>query len=131
MATRALAPPRLRVRLMGLPFRVGPLGARRLANFRANRRGYFSAAISLLLIIRALGARATANDKPLVGWADGAPCLPALVTCPEPTFDGAFPAEADYRDPALQRLNQEKGSAVWPPIPSSYDSVITDLGQPA
>ena len=131
MATRALAPPRLRVRLMGFPFKVGPLAARRLANFHANRRGYISAALFLLLFILSLGAELIANDKPILVWFDGHPYFPAFVTYPETTFGGDFPTEADYRDPYLQGLIQEKGFAVWPPIPFSYDTVITDLGQPA
>ena len=108
MATRALAPPRLRVRLMGLPFRVGPLAARRLANFHANRRGYVSAAIFLLLFILSLGAELIANDKPVLVWFDGQPYFPAFVTYPETTFGGDFPTEADFRDPYLQGLIQEK-----------------------
>jgi microcin C transport system permease protein len=126
-----IAPPRLRTRLLGLPLRVGPLTARRLANFRANRRGHASAAIFLVLFAVSLVAEVIANDRPVFVWFDGAPYAPAFVDYPETAFGGDFPTEADYRDPYLQGLIAEKGFAVWPPIPYSYHTVITDLGKPA
>jgi len=43
-----------------------PLTQRRLGQFRANRRGYWSFWIFLFLLIFTLGAELIANDKPLV-----------------------------------------------------------------
>jgi microcin C transport system permease protein len=130
-ASLAFAPPRLRVRLLGLPLKVGPLTARRLANFRANRRGYVSAGIFLVLFGISLLAEVIANDRPVLVWFEGEPYFPAFVSYPETVFGGDFPTEADYRDPYLQGLIDEKGFAVWPPIPFAYRTVITDLGKPA
>jgi microcin C transport system permease protein len=130
-ASLAFAQPRLRVRLLGLPLKVGPLTARRLANFRANRRGYVSAGIFLVLFSISLLAEVIANDRPVLVWFEGEPYFPAFVSYPETVFGGDFPTEADYRDPYLQGLIDEKGFAVWPPIPFAYRTVITDLGKPA
>jgi microcin C transport system permease protein len=131
MATIALRPPRHRERLLGIPFRVTPLNQRRLANFRANRRGYVSLYVFTVLFVLSLFAELIANDKPLFVWYDGAPYFPVLVEYPETTFGGDFPTEADYTDPFVQELIQERGFAVWPLIPYSYDTVIYDLPTPA
>ncbi len=48
---------------------------------------------------------------------------------PETTFGGVFPTAADYRDPAVSKLIDEKGWMVWPLIPFSYDT-ITDAPGP-
>jgi microcin C transport system permease protein len=110
---------------------VGPLAARRIANLKANRRGHVALKLFLVLFLLTLPAEFLANDKPLFVWHDGAAFVPALVAYPETAFGGDFPSEADYRDPAVQELIAAKGWAVWPPIPYSYDTVITDLGLPA
>ena len=52
---------------------LSPLNARRLANFRANRRGYWSWWLFLALLVLSLSAELIANDKPLFVWHDGAP----------------------------------------------------------
>ncbi len=133
LSTVGILPPpsRLRVRLLGVPLRVSPLTARRVANLKANRRGYTALKLFLVLFLLTLPAEFLANDKPLLVWHDGRPYVPALVAYPETTFGGDFPTEADYRDPAVAELIAAKGWAVWPPIPYSYDTVITDLGLPA
>ena len=124
-------PSRQRVRLLGIPLRVGPLAARRIANLKANRRGHVALKLFLLLFLLTLPAEFLANDKPLFVWHDGAAFVPALVAYPETAFGGDFPSEADYRDQTVRELIAAKGWAVWPPIPYSYDTVITDLGLPA
>ena len=43
-----------------------PLNERRLANFKANRRGYFSLWIFVVLFLLSLFAEFVANDKPIV-----------------------------------------------------------------
>ncbi len=108
-----------------------PLTRRRLAAFRANRRGFWSLWIFLALLILALGADLIANDKPLLVRYDGGFYLPILKVYPETTFGGDFPTEADYRDPVVQDLIAEKGWAVWPLIAYSYDTVVKNLPGPA
>ncbi len=122
---------RRRYRFLGIPLRLTPLGVRRLENFKANRRGYWSLVIFLWLFILSLFAEFIANDKPIVVYYDGAYYFPVLVSYPETTFGGDFPTETDYRDPYIRELILEKGWMVWPPIPYSYDTIIYDLPTPA
>ncbi len=131
MAT--LAEPRLKKRawLIGVPLRLGPVNQRRLANFKANRRGYVSLILFLVLFGLTLLAELIANDKPLLIRYDGAFYTPFLVTYPETTFGGDFPTEADYRDPYITDLINQSGWIVWPPIPYSYDTIAYDLTGPA
>ena len=132
MATLAAAPPRAaRERLLGVPLRLNPINQRRLANFKANRRGYLSLHIFLLLFGLSLVAEFIANDKPFLIYYDGGIYLPFLKAYPETTFGGDFPTEADYTDPFVAELIEERGWMLWPPIPYSYDTVVLDLPGPA
>jgi microcin C transport system permease protein len=127
----SLAPPRARVRFLGLPFKVSPLTARRLATLKANRRGWYALHLFLVLFMLSLFAEFVANDRPILVWYDGAPHFPVLVDYPETRFGGDFPTTADYRDPFVMELIEERGFAIWPIIPYNYQTVITDLGVPA
>ena len=111
--------------------RLSPLTRRRLHNFRANRRGYWSLWIFLVMFVVSLGAELIANDRPLVVRYTGRFYVPVLRTYPETTFGGVFPTEADYRDPAVARLIAEKGWVLWPPIPYRYDTINYQLPVPA
>src|SRR4029077_13080349 len=64
MSTQATPLPRSRAPLLG--WQVTPLTRRRLANFRANRRGFWSLWIFLALFVVSLFAEFIANDHPLV-----------------------------------------------------------------
>ncbi|WP_418157459.1 ABC transporter permease [Benzoatithermus flavus] len=129
MDAPALAAPRPQQRLFGFP--LSPLGARRLANFKANRRGYVSFVLFLILFGISLFAEVIANDRPLVVRYDGHYYFPVLKAYPETTFGGFFETEADYSDPAVQDMIEEKGWIVWPPIPYRYDTVVRNLPGPA
>jgi len=114
-----------------LLWRITPLTRRRLHNFRANRRGYWSLWIFLALFVFTLFAELIANDRPLLVDYDGHYYFPVLKTYPETTFGGFFPTEADYRDPAVKKLIDEHGWMIWPPIPYSYNTINYDLPVPA
>jgi len=122
---------RVRHRFLGIPLRLTPLGIRRIENFKANRRGYWSLIVFLLLFGVSLFAEFIANDRPLVVRYDGKWFFPVFVAYPETTFGGDFPTEADYRDPYIRELIEGKGWMLWPPIPYSYDTIIHDLPGPA
>jgi microcin C transport system permease protein len=111
--------------------KITPLTRRRLYNFRANRRGFWSMWVFLALFVVSLFAEFIANDKPILVRYDGGFYVPVLVSYPETVFGGEFPTEADYRDPEVVRLIDAKGWMVWPPIPYSFDTVARDLGRPA
>src|SRR6266850_3532044 len=59
--------------------RITPLSRRRLDNFRANRRGYWSLWIFLVLFVLSLAAELIANDKPLIASYKGEILFPVLV----------------------------------------------------
>ena len=99
--------------------RITPLTRRRIENFKANRRGFWSLWIFLVLFVLSLFAEFLANDRPLVVSYEGALYFPVLRNYPETTFGGFLPSEADYRDPAVIQMITEKGWMVWPLIPFS------------
>lgn len=109
-----------------------PLARRRLKQFRANKRGFWSLWIFTFLFAVAVFAPFIANDKPILLQYDGALYMPVFKVYPETTFGGDFETETDYRDSYLQSLVSEKGGwMVWPPIPYSYDTVNYNLPTPA
>jgi len=117
-------------RFLGL--RITPLTRRRLRNFKANRRGFWSLWIFLVLFTVTLFAEFIANDKPLVISYDGELYFPVFVSYPETVFGGDFETEADYRDPYLAELIEERGGwMLWPPIRYSYGTINLDLPVPA
>jgi len=111
--------------------RISPINRRRLLNFRANRRGYWSLWIFTFLFLISLFAEFLANDKPIFIQYDGQFFFPILVSYPETIFGGDFETEAEYSDPEVQELIGKKGWFIWPLIPYSYDTVILGLPTPA
>ena len=111
--------------------RLSPLSQRRIANFKANRRGFWSLWIFLVLLFVSLFAEVLANEKPILVRYDGAFYMPVFKSYPETTFGGEFETEADYRDPFVQEKIHEKGWMIWPPIPFSASTVNFNLPSPA
>ncbi len=115
-----------------LRFDLSPVTKRRLARFRANRRGYWSLWIFLLLFCFSLGAELFVNDQPLLIRYQGKFYCPVFVTYSETDFGGEFATAADYRDPYLTDLIKNNGGwIVWPPIRYYYDTINYDLTVPA
>jgi microcin C transport system permease protein len=111
---------------------VSPLNKRRWHNFTANRRGYWSLWIFLVLFVLSLFAEFIANDKPFYVRVEGKSYFPAVFTYAETDFGGDFETAADYRDPFLQKLIADKGGyMLWPPVRYSYDTHNLDLPTPA
>ena len=108
---------------------MSPLNRRRIANFKANKRGYISLWIFGVLFFISLFAEFIANDKPIFVFFDGKLLFPVLKSYPETRFGGEFETEADYHDEYVANLIKEKGWMIWPLIPYSYDSVA--FGRPA
>ena len=118
-------------RILGVHLALSPINARRLGNFRSNRRGLRSLRIFLVVFVASLFAEFIANDRPLLVFYGGGLYAPVLREYPETTFGGTFPTEADYRDPAVAQLIDQKGWMIWPLVPYSYDTVSNDLQGPA
>ena len=110
---------------------LNPINQRRWYNFQSNRRGYWSLWIFLFLFLLSLVAELFANDKPLLIYYDGSLYCPIVKSYAETRFGGEFETEADYRDPYVKELIAEKGWAIWPPIPFSYNTINYDLKVPA
>ena len=109
-----------------------PLTQRRLANFRANRRGFWSFVIFTILFVVTLFAEVIANDRPLIVRLDDRWYVPVLRDYAESDFDPTgLPTEADYQDPFLQQEIANRGWAIWPVIPFRYDTIVRDLPVPA
>ncbi|MDU9389430.1 ABC transporter permease [Pseudomonas japonica] len=111
---------------------LSPLNRRRFERFKANRRGWWSLWLFVILFGLSLGAELIANDKPLAVRYDGEWYFPAFKRYPETTFGGEFPLEANYKSPYIRDLLEKKQSWVlWAPIPFSYQSINYDLKVPA
>lgn len=108
-----------------------PVNQRRFENFKRNRRGFYSLWIFLFFFIASLFAEFIANDKPILVMFDGELYQPTLNAYPETRFGGFFETEADYRDPEVAALINEKGWMLWPPIRYSYDTINYNLPVPA
>ncbi|UPT38715.1 ABC transporter permease [Pseudomonas amygdali] len=112
--------------------KLSPLNRRRFERFKANRRGWWSLWLFLILFGLSLGAELIANDKPLAVRYDGHWYFPVLERYPETTFGGEFPLEANYKSPYIKELLAAKdGWTLWAPIPFSYQSINYDLKVPA
>ena len=132
--------------------RLTPLQRRRLANFRANRRAFWSFWIFLAIFLVTLCAEFVANDRPLVVRFQGEWRFPIFTFYSEADFGGEFQTRAEYVSPevrcliatggmeaclddpegALEQLPtgfvfgeavERPGWALWPPIPYSYNTI--------
>lgn len=108
---------------------MNPMNRRRLAAFRASKRGMISLTVFGLLFFLSLFAELLANDKPILIRYDGAFYSPLVKDYPETTFGGDFPTNTVYSDPEVRKLIEEKGWILWPPIPYSYDTVLKGEGR--
>jgi len=112
-------------------FTISPINRRRIDNFKANRRGYWSLWVFMFLFVASLFAEVIANDRPiLVSYADEL-YVPIVMDYPETTFGGFLETPTEYSDLEVQDMIREQGWIVWPPIRFSYDSVNYALTQPA
>ncbi|WP_090214682.1 ABC transporter permease [Epibacterium ulvae] len=135
---------------------MSPLNQRRWRNFCNNRRAYWSLWIFGVLFGLTLFADVLANDKPFLVNYRGEFYVPVLTSYPETTFGGDFETEAQYDDPEVQCLiasggiedcfddpegilaaidadeysavGFEKGWALWPLIPYSFDTAVDRPG---
>ncbi len=115
------APPRIS--------RLSPINQRRLANFRANKRGFWSFWIFMILFVVSLFSEFIANDRPIVVSYKGEILFPIFKYYPESKF-GGFLAETDYDHPEVSGEIKKHGWMLWPPIRFSYDTVNYNVPSP-
>ena len=110
---------------------MSPVTRRRWANFRRNRRGFYSLVLFSALFTISLFAEFIANDKPLVVAYEGRLHFPIFTRYAEVEFGGVFEVEADYREAEVKQLIETSGGwMVWPPIPFSHDTIDYDIAGP-
>ena len=138
---------------------LSPLNQRRLRNFKANRRAYWSLILFSILYGISLCAELVANDKPLLVQFRGEWHAPFARFYPETAFGGDFQTEAKYKDVEVQCLiiaagseacwddpegilaeaqtqgtaagePVEQGRIIWPIVPYSF-TTINDIGKAA
>ncbi|MES0862461.1 ABC transporter permease [Ruegeria sp. SCPT10] len=135
---------------------LSPLNQRRWRNFRRNSRAFWSLIIFSILFGLSLFAEFIANDKPILVQYRGEFYTPIFNFYPETEFGGDFQTEAIYRDPEVMCLIDsggmdacfddpegiieqidagtyqadgfERGWAIWPLIPYSYNTSVDRSG---
>jgi microcin C transport system permease protein len=111
---------------------LSPVTRRRLAIFRQHTRGYVSFWIFLVVFGASLFAEFIANNRPLVVRFDQHWYFPVFEDYSEDAFGPDFmPTEADFTDPELQRMIKARGWMIWPAIPYSFSTTVTDLPTPS
>ncbi|MBU6475939.1 MAG: ABC transporter permease, partial [Alphaproteobacteria bacterium] len=110
---------------------LSPIAQRRVAQFRRNRRAWWSLWLFLALFAVSCCANFIANDRPIVLSYGHHFYFPVFKSYPETAFGGTFQTEADYRDPYVQKLIDAKGWMLWPPVRYSYRTINYDLQGPA
>jgi microcin C transport system permease protein len=108
-----------------------PLTQRRISQFKANRRGYWSLWIFSALFFVVLFAEFLANDKPLLVSYEGKWYTPIFQVYPETQWGGKFQTATNYRDTYVKNLIEKKGWMIFPPIPFHISTVNFNLNQPA
>ena len=97
-----------------------PINTRRLENFKANRRGYWSFWIFAVLFVLSLCAELIANDRPLAVSYKGQLMFPVFKSYyPESTFGekGSLAEKSvEFRDEWVQNEIRANGWMLWPPI---------------
>ncbi|MCL6241486.1 ABC transporter permease [Acinetobacter amyesii] len=109
---------------------MSPIIQARFQRFKENKLGFTCFISFALIFMLSLAVEFIANDKPLLVKYDDSLYVPVLKSYPETAFGGVFETEADYKDPVVQQLIDDKGWAVWPLIKFSYQTPNLELAVP-
>ena len=109
---------------------MSPIIQARFQRFKENKLGFTCFISFALIFMLSLAVEFIANDKPLLVKYDDSLYVPVLKSYPETAFGGVFETEADYKDPVVQQLIEDKGWAVWPLIQFSYQTPNLELAVP-
>lgn len=109
-----------------------PITERRIAQFKANRRGYYSLWVFMFLFVLSLFAEFIANDKPILMSHNDELWVPVLFAYTEEELGGELPIEAQYTDPFVEELIEGNGGwMIWPPVPFTFDRADLYIEQSA
>ena len=101
---------------------MSPIMQARLQRFKQNRLGFYCLIVFITIFGLSLVAELVANDRPILLKYDQSYYFPVFKDYPETEFGGVFETTTDYKDPVVQQLIDDKGWAIWPIIPFSYDT---------
>ena len=104
--------------------------ANKLTLFLRNKRAKFSLLLLGAVFLISLGAEFIANDKPLVVRYENQWLFPIFTNYSDADFGGDFPTSADYKDVLTVNNINQKGWAIFPLIPYSFNTVDYDLQKP-
>ena len=123
IAAKQLAPPIKSRAGCGLRRSTGAA----LHNFKANRRGYWSFWIFLLLFVLSLFAEFIANDRPLLVVYKGELAVSDFCTIIRKRNSAAFSRRRTIATPSSTRRSMAHGFMLWPPIRYSYETINRHL----
>lgn len=104
---------------------------RKILNFKANRRGYYSFYIFLVIFTLTTFAEFIANDKPLILYFKGEIYFPIVSHITEEDLGGDYVTDPDFNDQFVLDLVKEHGWAIMPPIHFNYQTINFNLPSPA
>ena len=110
---------------------LSKINERRFERFKSNRKAVWSFWIFTFLFVISLFAEFVANDKPLLVSYDSELYFPVFKSYPETVFGGEFETEAEYTDPFVQDLINDKGWILFPLVGYDHQTVINNLPEPA
>jgi microcin C transport system permease protein len=114
-----------------MTMKLSKINRGRLQRFKANRRAIWSFWIFSFIFIFTLFAEVVSNERPLIVKYNTAYYFPIFVEYTETEFGGEFETAADFSDPYILDLINEKGWHINTLIPYSNDTIIYDLPSPA
>lgn len=109
---------------------MSPILKARLQRFKNNRLGFFCFCLFMLIFVACIGANFIANDRPLMVKYQDSIYFPVVKNYPETAFGGVFESTAEYRDPVVQNLINQKGWMLWPPLRYANQTTNLDLTVP-
>ncbi|WP_435236125.1 ABC transporter permease [Psychromonas sp. PT13] len=114
-----------------LKIKNNPVNTNRWAQFKNNKRGYWSLWIFLILFSLSLVAELWINDKPIMVSYQQKWYFPIVEDVPETQLGGDFDITTDYSDPYMIEQIEKNGWILWPLVPFYYDSINFELTEPA
>ena len=107
---------------------LSPVTRRRIATFKANRRGYVAFILLLGLFMLSVFSEFIANDKPLLVYYKGQLLTPIFHTYTErDTFGGDLESATDYADPWVKQEIAQHGWMLMPLLKYNDRSIAFDV----